>query len=60
MDAPHGFIEVGQLNSILLSDGGSADDYRAGIEQLKREGLIDMHPSGARLTFTDKGAQRFA
>jgi hypothetical protein len=26
---------------------------------LLADGLIDMHPSGARLTFTDKGARKF-
>jgi hypothetical protein len=60
MDAPHGFIEVGQLNLTFLNEGGSPAEYRAGIEKLKADGLINMHPSGARLTFTDKGAQRFA
>ena len=60
MEAPHGFIEVGQLNRTFLNEGGSSDEYRAGIAKLKADGLIDMHPSGARLTFTDKGAQRFA
>jgi hypothetical protein len=60
MEAPHGFIEVGHLNRTFLNEGGSPDEYRAGIARLKAEGLIDMHPSGARLTFTDKGAQRFA
>jgi hypothetical protein len=60
MEAPHGFIEVGKLNLTFLREGGSPDDYRAGIAKLKADGLIDVHPSGARLTFTDKGAQRFA
>lgn len=57
---PHGFVDIGQLNIIFLREGGSPDEYRAGIDKLKTDGLIDMHPSGARLTFTDKGAQRFA
>lgn len=60
MDAPHGFIEVGQLNSAFLHEGASPDEYRAGIAKLKADGLVEMHPSGARLTFTEKGAQMFA
>jgi hypothetical protein len=60
MEAPHGFIEVGQLNLTFLREGGSPDDYRAGIAKLKADGLIDVRPSGAWLTFTDKGARRFA
>ena len=60
MEAPHGFIEVGQLNRTFLNEGGSPDEYRAGINKLKADGLIDMHPSGARLTFTEKGAEKFA
>jgi hypothetical protein len=30
-----------------------------GIEKLKADGLVDMHPSGTRIRFTDMGAQRF-
>jgi hypothetical protein len=43
-----------------LLEGGSPDDYRAGIAKLKADGLIDVRPSGTWLTFTDKGARRFA
>jgi hypothetical protein len=39
MEAPHGFIDVGQLNLTFLREGGSPDEYRAGIELLKRDGL---------------------
>jgi hypothetical protein len=35
-------------------------EYRAGIDKLRADGLIDMHDSGAFFRFTDKGAQRFA
>lgn len=60
MDAPHGFIDVGQLNYAFPGEGGSPEEYRSGIEKLKADGLVNMHPSGARITFTDKGALRFA
>lgn len=35
MDAPHGFIEIGQLNSTFLSECASADEYCAGIAKAK-------------------------
>jgi hypothetical protein len=48
------------LNHVFLNEGASPDEYCAGIEKLNADRLVDMHPSGARLYFTDKGAQRFA
>jgi hypothetical protein len=48
------------LNQLFLREGGSPDEYHAAMAKLKADGPIDMHPSGARFTFTDKGAQRFA
>jgi hypothetical protein len=59
-DADQGRVDVGQVNIIFLREGGSPDEYRAGIERLKVEALIELHASGAHFTFTDKGAQRFA
>jgi hypothetical protein len=35
MEAPHGFIEVGQLNRTFLNEGGSPDEYRAGVAKLR-------------------------
>ena len=57
---PDGRIDVGQVNIVFLREGGKPDDYRAGIERLKADGMIDMHPSGTFFRFTEKGAQRFA
>jgi hypothetical protein len=59
-DADQGKVDVGQVNVVFLREGGSPDEYRAGIECLKTDGLISMHESGGFFTFTDKGAQRFA
>ena len=59
-DAYQGKIDVGQINIIFLREGGSPDEYRAGIERLKADGLISMHDSGGFFTFTEKGARRFA
>jgi len=59
-DADQGKVDVGQVNIVFLREGGSPDEYRAGIERLKADGLISMHKSGGFFTFTDKGARRFA
>jgi hypothetical protein len=59
-DADQGKVDVGQVNIVFLCEGGSPDEYRAGIECLKADGLINMHESGGFFTFTEKGAQRFA
>jgi hypothetical protein len=60
IEAPEGRIFVERVNAVFLNEGGEPDAYRAGIELLKRDGLIDMHDSGAFFRFTEKGAQRFA
>jgi hypothetical protein len=55
-----GRIYVEKVNMTFLREGGWPDEYRAGIEKLKADGLIEMHDSRAFFRFTDKGAQRFA
>jgi hypothetical protein len=59
-DSDQGKIDVGQVNIVFLREGGSPDEYRAGISRLRADGLISMHESGGFFTFTEKGAQRFA
>jgi hypothetical protein len=59
-DSDQGKIDVGQVNIVFLREGGSPDEYRAGIARLKADGLIELHASGTYFTFTDKGAQQFA
>jgi len=44
----------------FLREGGSPDEYRAGIARLRADGLIEMHASGTFYKFTAKGAERFA
>lgn len=58
--APASPIYVELVNAAFLREGGSPDEFRAGIANLKADGLIEMHVSGAYFCFTDKGAQRFA
>ena len=55
-----GRIYVEKVNIVFLREGGWPDEYRAGIDKLKADGLIDMHESGTFFRFTEKGAQRFA
>jgi hypothetical protein len=53
--SPQGRIYVEEVNAVFLREGGSPDEYRAGIEQLKAEGLIDMHDSGTYFTLHRQG-----
>ena len=56
IDAPEGRVDVGQVNIVFLREGGSPDEYRAGMMHLRADDLIVMHPSGTCFTFTEKGA----
>ena len=56
----YGWVAIDKLNKAFLADGGSPAEYGAGIAKLKADGLVTMHPSGTRLYFTEKGAQRLA
>jgi hypothetical protein len=58
--SPEGRIDCGQVNAVFLREGGRPDEYRAGINRLKADGLIAMDVSGAFFRFTDKGSQVFA
>ena len=55
MDAPHGFVDIGQLNYALLREGATPEEYRAGIKKLVADGLITVSECGTRLYFTDRG-----
>jgi len=41
-----GRVYVEKVNLAFLREGGLPDEYRAGIDRLKADGLIDLHPSG--------------
>jgi hypothetical protein len=43
-----------------LRAGGSADEYRAGIERAIANGWLTRHRSGAYVNFTQAGADLFA
>jgi len=55
--APEGHVDIGKLNYAFLAEGASPDEYKAGIEKLKADGLVRIHESGTRLYFTDKGSE---
>lgn len=43
----------------MLDEGASVAEYRAGVARAIAECLIEMHPSGASVMFTQAGAERF-
>jgi len=52
------FIE--RINEPLLADGGSGDQFRAGIARAIALGWFWRHESGTYVRFTDSGAALFA
>jgi hypothetical protein len=44
----------------FVSAGGSYNEYTAAVKSAIDRGYIDLHPSGAYLTFTQAGADLFA
>ena len=55
-----GRIYIELVNVPFLAAGGSAEDFRAGIERAIALGWIWRHESGTYLKFTDRGAAVFA
>jgi hypothetical protein len=58
--AQDGRIFIERINAPFLAAGGSADDFRAGIERAIVLGWLWRHESGTYLKFTDSGAALFA
>jgi hypothetical protein len=59
LEADHtGRIHVG--NGRSLRAGGSVKEYAAAVKAAIDRGYIDLHPSGAFVTFTQAGADLFA
>ena len=52
------YIEL--VNEPFLAAGGSADQFRAGIERAIALGWLWRHKSGTYVKFTDSGAALFA
>ena len=55
-----GRISVGVINKEFMALGGSAPEYSAGLKLAISGGYLDLHRSGAFVTFTQKGADKFA
>jgi hypothetical protein len=53
-----GRIYIERVNEPFLAAGGSADQFRAGIERAIALGWLWRHESGTYLKFTDSGAER--
>jgi hypothetical protein len=55
-----GRIYIELVNVPFLAAGGSADQFRAGIERAIALGWLWRHESGTYVKFTDAGAALFA
>ena len=55
-----GRIFIEKVNAPFLAAGGSADQFRAGIERAIALGWLWRHESGTYVKFTDAGAAMFA
>jgi hypothetical protein len=61
MEADHaGRLNIGTINRKFLDTGGSVAEYCAAVNAAIDRGYIDLHPSGAYLSFTQDGADLFA
>ena len=58
--AQDGLICIERVNEPFLAAGGSADQFRAGIEHAIALGWLWRHESGTYVRFTDSGAALFA
>jgi hypothetical protein len=55
-----GRIFIERINAPFLAAGGTAEDFRVGVERAIALGWLWRHESGAYLKFTDNGAALFA
>jgi hypothetical protein len=61
LEADHaGRLHVGDINKLFLSAGGLVAEYTSAVKAAVDRGYIDLHPSGAYLSFTQEGADLFA
>jgi hypothetical protein len=55
-----GRIHIELINLPFLREGGSAEEYRAGLERAVGNGWLIRHDSGVYVKFTQAGADLFA
>jgi hypothetical protein len=61
IEADHaGRLSVEIINRQFRDAGGSYEEYGAAVKAAIAHGWLMMHPSGAYLSFTQAGADRFA
>jgi hypothetical protein len=61
LEADHaGRLSVAIVNRQFRDTGGSYEEYSATVKAAIAHGWLTMHPSGAYLSFTQAGAERFA
>jgi hypothetical protein len=58
--AQDGRIYIELVNAAFLKVGGTAEQFRAGIQRAVDKGWMVRHESGTYLKFTDAGAALFA
>jgi hypothetical protein len=56
----NGRIYIELVNAPLLKAGGSAGEYRAGLDRAIAKGWLMLHESGTYVKFTEAGAALFA
>jgi hypothetical protein len=55
-----GRIHIELINLPFLREGGSVEEYRAGLERAIANGWLTKHGSGVYVQFTQAGADLFA
>ena len=61
LEADHaGRLSVAIINRQFRDTGGSYEEYSAAVKAAIAHGWLTMHPSGAYLSFTQAGAEKFA
>jgi hypothetical protein len=61
LEADHaGRLSVAIINRQFRDTGGSYKEYSAAVKAAIAHGWLTMHPSGAYLSFTQAGADKFA
>jgi hypothetical protein len=55
-----GRIHIELINLPFLREGGSADEYGAGLDTAIANGWLTIHRSGVYVKFTQTGAELFA
>jgi hypothetical protein len=58
--AQDGRIYIELVNGLFLKEGGTLDQFRAGLARAITEGWLWRHESGTYLKFTPVGAELFA